>query len=176
MAKYHHRLRLSVVILSSSLLLCCVIPAIGFDPLFNALFGITARPVIPEYPAGQGTQRRVERNGLHTHRITTFRTTDAQTAVITFYGRNLGPPNGKWRQTDLAHTSYNRGSARTWVYDDHCPGTQLDLTFTPVVIGERLVSDLTDVEAKATQWSCRDRWLVVIVANLCPPCSRYLPK
>jgi hypothetical protein len=114
MAQRHRRLRLGIVGVSSGLLLCCLLPYVALDPLLNvALFGGIAPPVIPEHPNGQQVQRRVERVGLETHRITTFQTTDARPAVVDFYARNLGPPTGKWHQTRLAHYPPNPRIART---------------------------------------------------------------
>ncbi len=170
MAKQRRRRLLGLALVSSSLLFCCVVPFIRFDPLLNVLWlGRTAPPTIPDPLAGQGVQRRVEQDGLSTHTITTFRTTDPQAAVIDFYARRLGPPNGKWRQTSTAHYPHNPRIARTWVYDDYCPATRVDLTFAPVVLNERLVSGLTDVEVRVTRSSCRDRLLVIILMNLFPP-------
>lgn len=171
MSKRRRRLRLGIVMASGGLLLCCLLPYVALDPLLNvALFGGIAPPVIPEYPHGQQIRRRVEREGLRTHRSTTFQTSDTQPAVIDFYARNLGPQNGKWRRNTMAHYPPRPEIAQTWEYKDYCPDTLLDLTFTPLADG------LTDVEMTVTQSSCRDAMVVVILINLCPPCSRYLPE
>lgn len=168
MGKRHRWLRLGILVVSSSLLLCCVVPFAGFDPLLNVLlFRGTSRPVIPTYPSGQQIGHRVEQRPLdETNAITTFQTTDAKAAVIDFYSRNLGPPNGKWRQTTMAHSPPRPEIARTWVYDDYCPSTLVDLTFSPVVVNGSPVAGSTNVEVKVSELACRDQLLVIVMMNL----------
>ncbi len=159
MTRRHRRVWPGTALVAGGLLFCCVAPFVGFDPLLNRLAGVS-RPIIPEYPNAWYAQRRVERDREATHRITTFQTTDAREVVLDFYGRGLGPPNGKWHQTSMAHYPPDPSITRTWEYSDYCPDTLVDLRFVAAT------SDATMVEVDVTQKSCRDQFLRIIGINL----------
>lgn len=159
MARRQRRAWLGTAFVASGLLFCCVAPFVGFDPLLNRLAGVSP-PVIPEYSNVRHAQRRVARDREATHRITTFQTTDAREAVLDFYGWSLGPPNGKWHRTTMAHYPPDPSIARTWEYSDYCPDTLVDLRFVAAT------SDATTVEVDVIQKSCRDQFLRIIGINL----------
>jgi len=143
--------------------LCCLLLFISIDPILNIFLGVQTAPIIPIYSGASDvrtTQQRIEYGG--TRRTVMFKTTSDRDTVLAYYEQHLGPTRQAWKQDDFRGLRADSARLRTWSYQNHCPGTFVDLKYADSGNGQATVF------MDETEYSCRDGLIVIIVGNIWP--------